>query len=1399
MIKVMSSLKHSIVFFTTLFFLTTEAVPKWNQVNGFDVHGNICPKETYNSYSCPRLCVRDISLCFDKGYPECPLGTSYCVDGSCRTSCPSSLVSLCSCPGAPPIAGLVYPCLNTLSAPIPDFDVFNKDIQSMTACSSKAGLRNISAWAPNPASSMWNICPDPDYGTLTFTEPAFISLYVFYGSCIVSLLFWIVYKKIKERSFSRNLQDTKSESDGSIEINNSAKKNFTEVHIETLLHTEENNMAIKGYKRSLVGTAIFIFYICQTFWMLGEIIMMTYDFYQDFLMFKGNKTVQLSTFIAMWHIFVIWFACLVVFKDSLLIFFRIRCEYSKAQYVQVEKSESVMVFSEAEDKITKYVQMIEAKIKKFFGFNVSSVTCQIHTTNIGVRYFVYQYTRFIYCPETETFLQYKLELGKTNKDFGNLHPGLTTDEAKKREEMIGPNFIGVQIPNIPMAIAREFATFFYVYQLTSLWLFYYANYWRVAVAQTCIIIFAAFIKVLFTVRSERRIKSMAEFKDEVAILRNGSWVVMTTENLVPGDVIELKEGKTVPCDCIILSGNIMVDESSLTGEPLPIRKFPIDKNNTAIYNRASTGKIVTLFAGTTLSQAQASDSKQIPSGLVTQTGTGTDKGELIKKILFPTHMSFIFDEHIKVVFLILLVCCVVSLVLALVFFTTGLEAWFYSFGTLSQLISPLLPVSLVVGQSVAADRLRKKSIFCVDLPRVMMAGKVQLFCFDKTGTLTKEGLTFYGVQSVDINVETEIPSFGKHYQDYKDISILTQLGLATCHSVTALNDRLIGNPVDIEMFRFSQWTISSKTSPDDIYTDTLIPPMGVPGSTGTPIHVLKRFEFIHARMFMSVAVLDPETNKIHVFAKGAYEKIKDLCNPDSIPTDYDRITSDFAHNGCYVLALAHREIDLDTVGGLDAFLQWDRNQIEESISLISLVLFKNQLKEDTAENIGELKSGDIRTVMITGDTALTGVYIARQCGMSDPGTRVILGDMDTTTDRVVWIDVDEPEKFGDVNIENALHNKNHTPVELAVTGRAFNRLYEQGILRKYLLDIRVFARMVPNDKVRCVQMHMEHGITAMAGDGGNDCGALRAAHVGIAMSDSEASIVSPFSTSSRSVKSCVELIRQGRSALATSLAGYKFLIIYGQIILAVNIFGFYFSSVVSQYVWLMIDLVIVIPMTWTLSQSKPAAYLENQRPTARLFGYQTLASCIGLVAFNWVFMIAAFAMMYTQDWFRCHEFDSSAVDLLKWWLMSDSYEAETMGIVSMFQFVNNAAVLNFGYKYRESWWKNYTLVFLWVGYNILISYCVLADPNRLGCVLRVNCGTKSVLEQLGYTIPSSYIEPYNVPLGHNVFPWEYRWKLWALCMGNMLAAIVYERLVIVGPVHEWLSKRYSVRRLLFKN
>ncbi|KAJ2398783.1 hypothetical protein GGF41_008266, partial [Coemansia sp. RSA 2531] len=355
---------------------------------------------------------------------------------------------------------------------------------------------------------------------------------------------------------------------------------------------------------------------------------------------------------------------------------------------------------------------------------------------------------------------------------------------------------------------------------------------------------------------------MAEHSEACSILRDGEWQELSTIDLVPGDVFRVAAGMHVPCDAVVLGGNIVSDESSLTGEPLPIRKFPIHDDD-GIHDKSGAGKINTLFAGTSVSQAQAvttSDgSVSEPIGLCVHTGTQTDKGQLVQEILFPQPISFIFNEQLRLVFGILILYAILVFILAMVFYQTQPSAsWFYAMFSCSQLISPLLPAALVMGQSVAANRLKKKQIYCVNLDRVIMAGKVQMFCFDKTGTLTKEGLEFYGgLCAHNSGDDTKAPSFDSFVDSFSALPDLMRTAASTCHAVAEVEGGLmIGNPVDIEMFRTTQCQISTTPTPGAL--DTIMVP-----DLGLQLDVIKRFEFLHSRASMSVAVRDPRDGHVH--------------------------------------------------------------------------------------------------------------------------------------------------------------------------------------------------------------------------------------------------------------------------------------------------------------------------------------------------------------------------------------------------------------------------------------------------------------------------------------------------------------------------------------------------------
>jgi cation-transporting ATPase 13A3/4/5 len=1247
----------------------------------------------------------------------------------------------------------------------------------------------------NPGSSMWALCPPPPPAVFTYREPMWIAVFAIIAFEALFLMIWHAYKTFVERNATHMLASEELPSVGEASEVTGVNEKSGSKQVQTVNPDDDDESSfedststfkVQGFVPNILGTMGLASIILVSIGWIIYLAVIVADYYgtvtgKPYGIAHNDYDLSSNMFICVWVSATVWFVTLNVFKAYLVNYFRVQVNPLQSKYIQVKKPKSTIIMMENSSKMLKLVHKVESFLSHTLGWDVLITTVPLEKTGTNRLYFNYQCTRFVYHERIKYFSPHQFQLGTTCGEFMKQSSGISTEEADRRLELKGPNFISVKVNSFIVSLLLEFTGFFYMYQLMILWLFYYLDYYIVGLVDGGVILISAIIKVYIRRNSELRVKGMAEHQSQVKVLRDNKWVTLSSSHIIPGDVIAVESGQVLSCDAVVISGNAVVDESSLTGEPLPIRKFTVNDDQPR-FEPHGASKIHALYAGTTVAQVTPTSDEDYVKALVYETATSTDKGQLVHKILFPVGISFIFDEELKIAIIILGIWGIFLLCMALwLLRKSPSSSWFYGMFCLSQILSPLLPAALVVGQSVAADRLRNKKVYCVDLPRIVIAGKVQIFCFDKTGTLTKEGLEFYGGRTIDFQPNDQSPvELESLKPSFNDFPETFQLGLATCHSVTSVNGTLIGNPVDIEMFKSTEWELSVPESP--AYVDTIQSPKN------KSAHIVKRFEFIHARASMSVAVLDPTTKHVHIFVKGSFEKLKDLSNPNTLPSNYDEAAVGLAREGCYVLGLAHRDLG---VVDIEEVKRRNREELEADVDLIGLIVFKNQLKEDTTAAIDELKGGSTRTVMITGDTALTGVYIARACHMSSQNSTVYLGDISLVEkDEVLWTNVDKPdsEPIGTRDIQDLLKS---SKIELAVTGKAFNRLCNQELMRELLLHTRVFARMTPQDKVDCIQYHMERGITAMCGDGGNDCGALRAAHVGLALSESEASIVSPFSSNNRSVQSCVELIREGRAGLATSIALYKYLIMYGETMASLKLMGFYFSTNLSLGTWILIDSFITIGLSYSITQSHASPKLSKYRPTARILGPETLSSVLGLIVINFLFLTCGMYWLFQQPFFVCHEFDSTTVDLSKWVLLADNYEGELISFITLFQFVNSAFIYNFGYTHRRAWYRNWVLLLFWVSFIIVVAYLLLADPNSFGCIMRMNCGDRDVLANLGYTPPNIQIAPYNVPQGNNVFPKYFRTNLFLYCLGNMACGILYELIVIIGPGRNLIRKRFS--------
>lgn len=230
-----------------------------------------------------------------------------------------------------------------------------------------------------------------------------------------------------------------------------------------------------------------------------------------------------------------------------------------------------------------------------------------------------------------------------------------------------------------------------------------------------------------------------------------------------------------------------------------------------------------LFCGTKIIRARKPqdgiEEEAVALAMVVRTGFNTTKGALVRSMLFPKPTGFKFyRDSFKYIAVMGAIAGLGFIVSFVNFIRLGLE-WHLiiirALDLITIVVPPALPATLTIGTNFALSRLKKSSIFCISPQRVNIGGKLDVVCFDKTGTLTEDGLDVLGVHSVTSYphkfselIETSRALLKADTQGSKtDQSPFISLfnTMATCHSLRLVDDELIGDPLDLKMFEFTDW------------------------------------------------------------------------------------------------------------------------------------------------------------------------------------------------------------------------------------------------------------------------------------------------------------------------------------------------------------------------------------------------------------------------------------------------------------------------------------------------------------------------------------------------------------------------------------------------------------------
>jgi cation-transporting ATPase 13A3/4/5 len=254
--------------------------------------------------------------------------------------------------------------------------------------------------------------------------------------------------------------------------------------------------------------------------------------------------------------------------------------------------------------------------------------------------------------------------------------------------------------------------------------------------------------------------------------------------------------------------------------------------------------------------------------------------------------------------------------------------------------------------------------------KINTAGRISYMVFDKTGTLTNDGLNAVGHKITNgrtfkatIKDSEEIitnKAIWTEYSRYKavcdDPVVKYAECMASCHSVAKLGDRILGDPLETEMFRQTDWILDEdeerNMSGEYQYVASVYPKNMTKSiefdevSDAYQIRIIKRFEFSSELQRMSVVARNNLDNRYICFIKGSPEMIHELSDPDSIPEEYHEALEKYTNNGLRVIALGYKYLDdYDYKMASECY----REDVEENIQFLGLLIFANKLKAITGK------------------------------------------------------------------------------------------------------------------------------------------------------------------------------------------------------------------------------------------------------------------------------------------------------------------------------------------------------------------------------------------------------------------------------------------------------------------
>lgn len=524
--------------------------------------------------------------------------------------------------------------------------------------------------------------------------------------------------------------------------------------------------------------------------------------------------------------------------------------------------------------------------------------------------------------------------------------GLRADEARLRRERFGTNRILETAEPAWRALVRETVRDPMLWFLLATGGLYAllgerAEAWTLLVAALPLITMDAYLHR----RTQASIEGLrSRLVARANAMRDGHWISLASEELVPGDLVRVRASEPFPADGIVIAGDaLQVDESTLTGESYPVRKRPFARSAERAGARqgAPSRSIDAVHwgqAGTRLLTGEA-------LLRVLATGGETLYGEIVRSSRQSAQSRTPLQTSVGTLVRGLVVAAsLLCLCLAVVRLQQG-------FGWADALVSALtlavaalpeeFPVVLAVYLGVGAYRLARRKALVRRSASVENIGRVTCICSDKTGTITRGEL-----QQTHLLARKDSSDAG-----------LSELAARASRAES-------GDPLDVAILRACTASGLRATAQD------------------FDAEVVATFPFTEDRRRETIVMRSANSTTIAV-TKGAPELILSLCTLEGEECElWERQISDWANEGHKVIACA----SIAQGAG-----EWSGEEPVDGLRFEGLLAFEDPVREGVADAVAQCREAGIHVVMVTGDHRATASAVARQIGLGGDAPRIISG------------------------------------------------------------------------------------------------------------------------------------------------------------------------------------------------------------------------------------------------------------------------------------------------------------------------------------------------------------------------------------------------------------------------